>query len=88
MVKLLKRYRLVSTKRYHFGSFTYTGVGDKISEMVSVSEKRLAASVFSSEMVPYHLVSVSKLFKEPAQEPGAKSSETVTVSEVLNAITI
>ena len=39
MVKLPKRYRLVSTKWYNFGSFTYTGVGDKISETVSVLEK-------------------------------------------------
>ena len=56
MVKLPKRYRLVSTKRYRFGSFTYTGVGDKISETVSVSEKRLAASVFSSKTVPFRTV--------------------------------
>ena len=56
MVKLLKQYRLVSTKQYRFGSFTYMGVGHKISEMVSVSEKRLAASVFSSEMVPFRTV--------------------------------
>ena len=34
----------------------YTGVGDKISEMASVSEKRLAASVFSSETVPFRTV--------------------------------
>ena len=56
MVKLPKRYRLVSTKRYRFGSFTYTGVGDKISEMVSISEKQLAALVFSSETVPFRTV--------------------------------
>ena len=31
----------------------YTGVGHKISETVSVLEKRLAASVFSSETVPF-----------------------------------
>ena len=43
---------------------------------------------FRNDTVSYHLVSVSKLFKEPAQEPGAKSSKTVTVSEVLNAVTV
>ena len=56
MVKLPKWYHLVSTKWYRFGSFTYTGGGDKISETVSVSEKQLAASVFSSEMVQFHTI--------------------------------
>ena len=56
MVKLPQRYRLVSTKRYRFGSFTYMGVGHEISKTVTVSEKRLAASVFSSETVPFHTV--------------------------------
>ena len=56
MVKLPKRYRLVSTKRYRFGSFMYIGVGDKISETVCISEKRLAASVFSSKTVPFHTI--------------------------------
>ena len=53
MVKLPKRYHLVSTKRYRFRSFMYTGVGDKLSETVTVSEKRLMASGFFSEMVPF-----------------------------------
>ena len=52
-VKLPKLYCLVSTKRYRFGSFTYTGVGDKLSETVTVSEKRLMALVFSPETVPF-----------------------------------
>ena len=43
---------------------------------------------FKNSTISYCLVSVSELFKELAQEPGAKSSETVTVSEVLNAVTI
>ena len=43
---------------------------------------------FRNGTVSYRLVSVSKLFKEPVQELGAKSSETVTVSEVLNAVTV
>ena len=61
MVKLPKQYHLVSTKRYHFGSFTYTGVGDKISETVSISEKRLVASVFLPKC--YSFVPFSKRFK-------------------------
>ena len=64
LVKLPKRYSLVSTKRYHFGSFMYTGW----------VIKRLAASGFFSRngTVSYRLVSVSELFKEPPQELGAK----------------
>ena len=43
---------------------------------------------FRNGTVLYRLVSISELFKELAQERGAKSSKTVTVSEVLNAVTI
>ena len=43
---------------------------------------------FQNGTVLYRLVSVLEIFKEPSQEPGAKSSETVTVSEVLNAVTV
>ena len=43
---------------------------------------------FQNGIVSYRLVSVSEIFKELAQEPEAKSSKTVTISEVLNAITI
>ena len=43
---------------------------------------------FRKGTVLYCLVSVSELFKEPSQEQGAKCSETVTISEVLNAVTV
>ena len=43
---------------------------------------------FQNSTILYRLVSVSELFKEPAQEPGAKISEMVTVLEVLNAVTV
>ena len=43
---------------------------------------------FQNGTVSYHLVNVSELFKELAQEPGAKSSKTVTISEVLNTVTV
>ena len=56
MVKLPKWYRLVSTKRYRFRSFIYKGVGDKISETVSVSEKQLVALVFPSKTVLFRTV--------------------------------
>ena len=51
-------------KRYHLESFTYTGVGHKISEMVSVSEKRLAASVlrwFKFTLKPPYSIAHDKL---------------------------
>ena len=60
MVKLPKRYHLVSTKQYRFGSFMYTGVGHKISETVTILEKQLAASVFLPKR--YRFVPFSKLF--------------------------
>ena len=43
---------------------------------------------FQNGTVSYRLVSISEIFKELAQEPGAKSSEMVTISEVLNAVTV